>query len=155
MTIRTSTDFIFIHCSASKPSVHVDAAVIRRWHKARKFDDIGYNLVITRSGVAQIGRSLEDVGAHVVGYNHNSLGICLAGGLNEITGKAENNFTASQFATLKTWVRALKTVWPTARVLGHRDASPDKNKDGIIDSRDWLKECPCFDVAQWMKEAGV
>ena len=25
----------------------------------------------------------------------------------------------------------------------------DTNKDGKIDSRDWLKECPCFDVKSW------
>lgn len=155
MTIRASTDYIFIHCSATKPSVYVDADVIRSWHKAKGYIDIGYNLVITRAGNAQIGRSLEDVGAQVLGFNHNSLGICLVGGLNEQTGKAENNYTSAQFLTLKTWLRALKTVWPSARILGHRDAFPDRNHDGIIDKRDWLKECPCFDVAQWLKEAGV
>lgn len=155
MTIRTATNFIFVHCSATKPSMYVDAAVIRSWHKAKGYQDIGYNLVILRNGFAEVGRSLEDVGAHVAGYNLESLGICLIGGLNERTGKPENNFTAEQFSTLKIWLRALKTIYPAAQILGHRDASPDRNNDGIIDQRDWLKACPCFDVRQWLKEAGV
>lgn len=155
MTLRTSTDYIAVHCSATKPSMDIGAKEIRSWHLAKGWKDIGYNLVIKRDGIAEIGRSLEDWGAHVLGYNHNALGICLVGGLNQETGKAENNFTFAQFATLKIWLRALRTIWPAAIVKGHRDFSPDLNHDGIITSDEWLKECPCFDVAQWLKEAGV
>ena len=31
-------------------------------------------------------------------------------------------------------------------ILGHRDASPDKNGDGEIEPAEWIKQCPCFDV---------
>ena len=31
-------------------------------------------------------------------------------------------------------------------VIGHRDASTDKNGDGKITRNEWIKDCPCFDV---------
>ena len=31
-------------------------------------------------------------------------------------------------------------------ILGHRDTSPDKNGNGIVEKCEWMKECPCFDV---------
>jgi len=31
-------------------------------------------------------------------------------------------------------------------VKGHRDFSPDKDGDGKITQREWIKECPCFDA---------
>ena len=31
-------------------------------------------------------------------------------------------------------------------VLGHRDTSPDKDGNGIVERWEWLKECPCFEV---------
>jgi hypothetical protein len=155
MTIRTSTDYIAIHASATKPSMDIGGKEIRAWHLAKGWKDIGYNLVIRRSGIVDLGRDLDEVGAHVAGFNHNSFGICLVGGLNELTGKAENNFTEIQFITMKIWIRALRTIWPLVKIQGHRDFSPDRNKDGIITKDEWLKDCPCFDVAQWMKESGV
>jgi N-acetylmuramoyl-L-alanine amidase len=31
-------------------------------------------------------------------------------------------------------------------VVGHRDLSPDKNYNGIVDPWERTKECPCFEV---------
>ena len=41
--MRKKTDYIFIHCSATKPSMDVDAKEIDRWHRARGFLKIGYH----------------------------------------------------------------------------------------------------------------
>jgi N-acetyl-anhydromuramyl-L-alanine amidase AmpD len=41
-------------------------------------------------------------------------------------------------------------VYGPLQVFGHRDLSPDKNGDGKIDSRDWVKACPSFDVRAWL-----
>lgn len=35
MTVRKSTDWITIHCSATRPSMDVGAKEITKWHKAR------------------------------------------------------------------------------------------------------------------------
>ena len=43
-------------------------------------------------------------------------------------------------------VMELIEKYPITDVLGHRDASPDKNGDGVITKNEWVKTCPCFDV---------
>jgi N-acetyl-anhydromuramyl-L-alanine amidase AmpD len=73
----------------------------------------------------------------------------MVGGLNDTTGKAENNFTVEQFDSLATLLTQLTQVHPKATVLGHRDLSPDTNGNGKVDRNEWLKECPCFDVIPW------
>lgn len=123
-------------------------------HRERGFLKIGYHYVILRDGQIQKGRKDSEVGAHVVGHNVGSLGICLVGGLNDTTGKAENNFTEEQFAALSSLLFKLTLEHPKAKVLGHRDLSPDRNKDGKIQQSEWLKVCPCFDVGNWWSLQG-
>ncbi len=41
---------------------------------------------------------------------------------------------------------AVKAKYPKAKIVGHRDLSPDKNDDGEITSDEWLKSCPCFNA---------
>ena len=46
-------------------------------------------------------------------------------------------------------VRDLLARYPGAQVVGHRDLSPDKDGDGVVERHEWLKDCPCFDVPAW------
>jgi N-acetylmuramoyl-L-alanine amidase len=140
---------LVVHCSATRPKTFVDRSVIDRMHRERGFLKIGYHYVILRDGTVQKGRKDSEVGAHVAGHNTGTLGICLVGGLNDNTGKPENNFTDEQFASLSALLFKLTLEHPTAKVVGHRDLSPDLNKDGIIQKSEWLKDCPCFDVGIW------
>lgn len=147
---RTGTDLIVLHCSATKPSQHIGRAQIEEWHVARGFASIGYHFVITRAGDLEIGRPLEDIGAHVEGFNGRSVGVCMVGGLDERGVPLQNapaQFTPAQWATAKIVVAFLRRAYPEARVCGHRDLSPDQNKDGRIEPREWLKTCPGFDAA--------
>jgi N-acetylmuramoyl-L-alanine amidase len=151
---RLGTDLIVFHCSATKPNQHIGRAQIEEWHLAKGWASIGYHFVITRAGDVELGRALEDVGAHVQGYNGRSVGVCLVGGLDELGREAVN---APQLFTPAQWVAAakvadfLKAVYPNARICGHRDLSPDTNKDGKIQRGEWLKSCPGFDAAQAFK----
>ena len=52
-------------------------------HLHRGFIDVGYHYVIKRDGTVQAGRPLERQGAHVQGYNHLSVGVCLIVGVSE------------------------------------------------------------------------
>lgn len=144
--MRTRTDYIVIHCSATRPEMDIGVEDIRRWHQAKGWKDIGYHFVIRRNGNVQSGRNIHSVGSHVKGYNAVSVGICLVGGLDKGSQPADN-FTPSQRRNLRTLVAELQKRFPTAKVLGHRDLSPDLNKDGKITKNEWLKDCPCFDVA--------
>ncbi|OYY49054.1 MAG: lysozyme [Methylophilales bacterium 28-44-11] len=140
---------LVVHCSASRPKSKTDISTITRDHKARGFSTIGYHYVIYRDGSVHKGRPDTEVGAHVTARNVGSLGICLVGGLNDDSGKPENNFTEAQFDSLRQLLFTLTKQHPQAKVLGHRDLSPDLNKNGKIERSEWVKECPCFDVRTW------
>lgn len=152
--MRTITDIV-IHCSASKNGERVTVEDVDRWHAERGFmrrqafrerqnprlAAIGYHFVIYASGTVATGRHLEEVGAHVAGQNARSIGVCLIG---------TDRFTSAQWESLDRLVTALKKMYPAARVLGHRDYSPDRDGDGVIEEWEWLKTCPGFDVAAWL-----
>ena len=40
----------------------------------------------------------------------------------------------------------LKHTLNISKVQGHRDYSPDKNGNGIIERFEWIKDCPCFNA---------
>lgn len=150
MNLRRRTDFLAIHCSATPPSMDIGVREIRKWHvEKNKWSDIGYHFVIRRGGSLEIGRPVDTIGAHVKGFNAVSVGICMVGGVSE-GGTPENNFTLEQFETLKVLVYILHQLYPKAVARGHRDFSPDVNHDGVITPNEWLKECPCFDVKDYL-----
>ena len=141
---RKATDFIAVHCAATDAQ-DIGAKEIDVWHRQRGFLCIGYHFVIRRDGRLEDGlnspcRPTTAIGAHVQGYNHNSIGICMVGGGS---AKENNNFTAPQWATLETLLRDLKHEYPDAVIQGHRDF-PDVTK--------W---CPSFDTKKWVTERGI
>lgn len=145
---------IFLHCTATREGQDIDAATIKRWHLAQGWSDIGYHFVIRLDGTIEIGRDESVPGSHVKGFNTGSIGVVYVGGLNA-QGKAKDTRTDAQKKALEWLCRELGAAYPAARFMGHRDASPDRNGDGKITSNEWLKECPCFDVASWLQSVGI
>lgn len=125
-------DMLVVHCSDTPASMDIGAEEIDQWHKERGWSGIGYHYVIRRDGTLEPGRPLEKSGAHVRGFNRNSIGICLVG------GKGGFNFTAHQIDSLRSLIHRLRTQFPGAAVLGHRDL-------------DAGKECPQFSLVQLLK----
>jgi N-acetyl-anhydromuramyl-L-alanine amidase AmpD len=138
-------NYIVVHCSATKAEQKVTVADIEKWHKARGFTKIGYHYVIYNDGSLHTGRELAEIGAHVSGYNANSIGICYTGGL-DAQGKPADTRTAAQKKTLLLLLKELKAYFQSAAICGHRDFSKDKNGNGLIEPFEWLKACPCFDA---------
>lgn len=154
-------DTIVIHCAATREGVDIDAATIRNWHTqpvskgGRGWNDIGYHYVIRLSGYVQLGRPLEVIGAHVAGFNTGSIGIVYVGGVNG-RGVPADTRTPVQIDAMATLVRDLCHRFPTIkRICGHRDLSPDRDGDGVVEPNEWLKACPSFDVAAWLKIEGI
>ena len=58
----------------------------------------------------------------------------------------EDTRTAEQMITLHWLLVTLHEIWPLAKICGHRDFSPDKNGNGVIDPWEYIKACPCFDA---------
>lgn len=130
-------DRIILHCSATPPKMDIGVKEIRRWHLARGWFDIGYHYVIRRDGEVETGRPEEHIGAHVRGFNHGSIGICLVGGLTE-EGMALFNFTDAQMIAARDLVKQLLEKYKGATVHGHNEFAD--------------KACPCFDVQIWARE---
>lgn len=117
----------------------IGAKEIGAWHRERGFNEIGYHFVIRRDGSRETGRNINAVGAHVVGYNHKSVGICLVGGVSRDSKTPENNFTKEQWATLNITLHELHEEFPRAVIVGHRDL-------------DAGKACPSFSVSEYVDD---
>lgn len=135
--MRTATGYIVLHCAATPPHMDVDIKDIDKWHKERGFLSVGYHYFIKRDGTRQTGRPINEMGAHVSGYNHKSVGICMAGGVGGDGKTPENNFTEAQWATLQITLRELREAYPLAQIVGHYQL-------------DAGKACPSFNVPQYL-----
>ena len=140
--IMPAPENIIFHCSASKFG---DAALIRKWHLARGWRDIGYHFVALNGcrksgnyrdqddGLIEVGRPLNEsgilepweFGAHALGYNARSIGVCFVG---------NRFFTSRQLLLGIPFLAVLAEYWdiPTENILGHRETGANK-------------ECPTMD----------
>jgi len=143
-------NLIVIHCTASKEGVELSVADIDKMHKAKGWRGIGYHYVIGLDGVPRLGRPVQEVGAHVKGHNEDSIGIVYVGGL-DANGKPKDTRTAAQKKGLVELLKMLKVQFKDAVICGHRDLSPDKDGDGVVEKHEWLKACPCFDAKEEYK----
>lgn len=148
-------DSIIIHCSATPCGQDFTAADIDRWHRQRSFNGIGYHFVIRLDGTIENGRAIEKPGAHCVGWNNRSIGICYIGGL-DACGHPADTRTPKQKEAMKTLINRLQREYFGIRsILGHRDTSPDLNGDGRIEPNEFIKACPCFDVRTWLRSVSL
>lgn len=124
-------DYIIIHCSATKEGIDWKAKDIDQWHKQRGFNKIGYHYVIDLDGTVETGRDENETGAHCVGYNKSSIGICYIGGLDRNLNPKDTR-TDKQKEALWNLVIKLLAKYPNANVYGHNEFAK--------------KACPCFNV---------
>lgn len=132
---------IIVHCSATREGFDYTVNDITKWHKQRGFTTIGYHYVIYRDGSIHTGRDINVSGAHCEGHNSHSVGVCYIGGLenrlNPKTGKYDipkDTRTAAQKASLLKLLRQLRSLYPSAKIRGHRDFAN--------------KACPSFDATK-------
>lgn len=142
---------IVVHCTATREGQDVSAATIKGWHLKQGWSDIGYHYVVRLDGRIEKGRPDTVVGSHVKGWNTGSIAIVYVGGLDR-DGKAKDTRTAAQKKGLKEIINRMLALHKSPLVMGHRDLSPDKDGDGVVEKHEWLKECPCFSVGDWIKQ---
>lgn len=149
---RRRIDWIVVHCTATPEGQARTVDQIRSQHRAQGWSDIGYHYVVTLDGKVHLGRDADLAGAHVSGYNANSIGVVYVGGLENDPGKpyklleAKDTRTEAQKTALLSLLKALRKLYPYARIQGHRDFSPDRNGNGVVEPSEWLKACPSFDA---------
>lgn len=132
---------IILHCAATPEGKDYTVAQIDAWHRARKFNGIGYHYVIYRDGTVHPGRPVERAGAHCTGQNANSIGVCYIGGCAADGKTPKDTRTAAQRTAMERLVRELMAKYPGATVHGHNEFA--------------AKACPSFNVKQWLAEAGI
>ena len=148
--VNRKINLIVVHCSATRVDRDYTPDQLERDHRARGFNSAGYHFYIRKNGYVHPLRPLEMIGAHVLGYNRDSVGICYEGGIG--TGrKPADTRTAEQKASLLRVLKELRGIFPNAEILGHRDLSPDLNGNGVIEPHEWIKMCPCFDAGKEYK----
>jgi N-acetyl-anhydromuramyl-L-alanine amidase AmpD len=151
MALRKRTDLIVVHVTATPPSHDIGANEVDAMHRAKGWAGIGYHFVDRRGGQIETGRGINQIGAHVEGWNSVSIGIALVGGVDE-RGRPQDNRTPQQTLSLRQLIQSLLKTYPNAKVCGHRDLSPDRDGDGVIEPHEHIKACPCFDAIPWAKD---
>jgi N-acetylmuramoyl-L-alanine amidase len=128
---------IIVHCADTPEWRDDKAADIRRWHKARGFNDIGYHYVVDLDGTIEPGRDVTIAGAHTTGHNADSIGVCYIGGA-DTDMKPKDTRTEAQKTALRLLLKYLVQKYPGAKIYGHRDFAQ--------------KACPSFDAKTEYKE---
>lgn len=126
---------IIIHCSATPEGRAVTIQEIEKWHREKGYNGIGYHYVIGLNGEVWKGRDINVVGAHTVGQNANSIGVCYIGGCDK-SMKAKDTRTPAQKVALLNLVKELKKQYPKASIHGHNEFA--------------AKACPSFNVKSWL-----
>lgn len=144
-------NLIVVHCSATRADRDFTENDLGVCHRHRGFNGAGYHFYIRKNGDIKNTRPLEKPGAHALGYNAHSIGICYEGGL-DVRYRPADTRTEWQKHSLRVLIRTLLMDYPGCRVCGHRDLSPDRNGDGRISPEEWVKECPCFEVTSKLYE---
>lgn len=138
---------IIVHCTATPEGNDTTVEAIRKTHmRDRGFSDIGYHYVIYLDGSIHEGRNVHQSGAHCVGHNSNSIGVCYVGGLENKPNTPYNQLqpkdtrTDAQKKSLVKLVKALMALYklPASRVYGHYQFAN--------------KACPSFKIEPFRKE---
>jgi N-acetyl-anhydromuramyl-L-alanine amidase AmpD len=142
---------IVIHCTASRLNASVKQ-ILDYFKNSKGWRSPGYHIIIDAEGFIHMVHPFGKVSNGVKGKNANLLNIALIGGR-----KGVFDFTNNQMMSLQVCLNQIRSEDQLGAlpVVGHRDLSPDKNGDGIIQRNEWLKLCPSFDVKKWTNEVGI
>jgi len=137
-------EYIVVHTAAFSGK-NCDRDMIDEWHKARNWSGIGYHFVILNDkhnekadGTIENGRPSNKAGAHALGLNSRSLGICCIGHGDK------DDFTPAQYESLYSLIRRLMTEFsiPVSKVIGHREMNVLADQDIISSRYCTSKSCP-------------
>lgn len=134
---------IFVHCTAG-PQTQTVAEIQKYWKTVNKWTSPGYHYIIKPDGEIVPLQPEDKPSNGVAGYNSTSINVCYIGGVDK-QGRPVDNRTDAQKESLRTILKELKTRYPDAVIMGHREiwgASP----------KNWKKMCPCFNAGEEYKD---
>lgn len=137
--------YIAVHCTASHQSQTIEG--LKQEFKRKGWVNPGYHYVVSPDG--KIAQLLDEdkVSNGVKGFNSISINVAYIGGIDS-NGKPIDNRTAEQKKSLRILLKMLHKKYPNAIIQGHRDFSPDLNRNGKIEPFEYIKACPCFNAME-------
>ncbi|MBR1467467.1 MAG: N-acetylmuramoyl-L-alanine amidase [Bacteroidaceae bacterium] len=135
--------YIAVHCTAGSQKATVRDLEME--FKRKGWKNPGYHYVVTADGKIHQMLATELVSNGVKGFNSVTVNVAYTGGI-DAKGKGVDNRTDAQKESLKKLLKLLKGKFPDAVIQGHRDFSPDKNGNGVVDPWERIKDCPCFNA---------
>lgn len=147
--------YLVIHCTATPAGREVSSDDIRLWHTSpppagRGWKQVGYTDMIHLDGsIERLVDNNEDGNVEpweitngVKGYNSVSRHIVYVGGCDARMNPKDTR-TDEQLKAMGDYVKDFHSRFPDVRIVGHRDFP------GIS------KECPSFDVSEWLESIGI
>lgn len=141
---RTITH-LFVHCTASEQNTTPEQ-LMHYFIYTKKWSRPGYHYVVSADGTVTQMWTESKYSNGVKGMNMNSINIAWIGGVNKKHPDGFDNRTTAQKLALRAVLKELRRKYPKAKIMGHRDTSPDLNHNGIVDPWERIKWCPCFDA---------
>jgi N-acetylmuramoyl-L-alanine amidase len=138
MTNRTETKRIMLHCTANSGDVSFEQLYALHVGK-NGWSDVGYHFLIRTDGTIQACRDISKVGAGCSGQNHDTIHIAYAGGILS-DGSSIDNRTPQQIESMVWLIRHLATQYDDL----------DDPQDIVGHNQFAAKDCPCFNVPNWV-----
>ena len=127
--------FLVVHCSATRCDRNFSVERLIETGM-EKWGQPSYHYYVRRNGTIIPILSESVRGAHAVGYNYCSIGICYEGGY-DANGDAADTRTELQKHALYELLKQLREDYPRARIIGHRELP------GVH------KACPCYSMDEY------
>jgi len=141
--------YIVIHCTATQPNQSI-SSIKKYWKEVLGWSNPGYHLIIDAFGKVHKMLPFDGIANGAKGYNTRSIHMAYIGGIDK-SGAAFDTRTPEQSIALAATITVLKDMFLSSKIVGHRDLSPDLNSDGKITPDEFIKQCPSFDVSEWLK----
>ena len=132
---------VVLHCTGTSSRAKV-SAIVKYWKNELGWKNPGYHFLVDAEGRVTQLQPLEKVANGVKGHNQHAIHVGYIGG--KLGGEIyQDTRTKQQCLALAGIVKALRGVFPEAKILGHRDF------EGVS------KACPAFEVADFIRELRV
>ena len=149
----TDVKYIVIHCTAGFGDLK---SIKKHWHNVLGWKTGGYHRIVKEDGKTHKLYPFHRQVNGVKGHNHEAIHISYIGGVDPKNySKAKDTRTNNQNDSIikniidaMCWLSDNGNDLSQVKILGHRDFSPDKNGNGIIESWERIKECPSFEVSE-------
>lgn len=147
-------NYIYIHCSAG----HSDLEGVKRWWFTPKPNGMGWNTGgyhkwVDYDGLITDVYPLSQITNGVLGKNKDAAHISYRGGVDKKNVKVSKDTRTEMqkvgiLEAIREILEELKQYQDISKIkiMGHRDASPDKNGNGVIEPWERIKDCPSFEA---------